>query len=315
MAKYLLLSTLIFLPLVIEPATIPPPLHNQLGTTIFGASVLGGPQTTERNIVDPAWPGATIDRLTYEMEFGFVSISYLFHAANPNGWLMIYHEGHDRDFVARKGVIDRLLAEGFDVAALDMPLTGRNNQPTVCLPVQGCVKFFTHSQFALLQPSQGTALRFFLEPVIATQNGPGRNYEHIAMMGLSGGGWTTTLAAALDERIEASFPVAGSLPMRVHTKRDAGDWEQMLQGIAHMVSYEDLYVLATSNGRRQMQVLNLHDPCCFSNDGSAYRDEVGEATGGRWSLFVDEQQRTHDISPAAMEKIINSFVSRETNGW
>jgi hypothetical protein len=310
MAKYLLLSTLIFLPLVIEPATIPPPLHNQLASTIFGASVLDGPQKVERNIYDPAWPGAVIDRLTYEMEFGFVSISYLFHAPNPNGWLMIYHEGHDRDFIARKGVIDRLLAEGFDVAALDMPLTGRNNQPTICLPVQGCVKFFTHNQFALLQPSQGTALRFFLEP--------GRNYEHIAMMGLSGGGWTTTLAAALDERIEASFPVAGSLPMRTHTKRDVGDWEQMLPGIS--LSYEDLYVMATSpstgstgsptsskGGRRQMQVLNLHDPCCFANDGSSYRDAVGAAAGGQWSLFVDEQQLTHDIGPQALEKIINSF--------
>jgi PhoPQ-activated pathogenicity-related protein len=132
------------------------------------------------------------------------------------------------------------------------------------------------------------------------------------MMGLSGGGWTTTLAAALDERIEASFPVAGSLPLNIRTGESVGDWEQMLPGISHLVSYEDLYVMATSSGRRQMQVLNLHDPCCFASDGAAYRDEVSAATGGQWSLFVDEQQRTHDISPQAMEKIIGSIVSRET---
>jgi hypothetical protein len=92
-----------------------------------------------------------------------------------------------------------------------------------------------------------------------------------------------------------------------------GDWEQMLPGISHLVSYEDLYVMAvrslslSKGGRRQMQVLNLHDPCCFANDGSSYRDAVGAAAGGQWSLFVDEQQLTHDIGPQALEKIINSF--------
>ena len=32
------------------------------------------------------------------------------------------------------------------------------------------------------------------------------------MAGLSGGGWTTTFAAAIDKRITGSFPIAGSVP-------------------------------------------------------------------------------------------------------
>ena len=32
------------------------------------------------------------------------------------------------------------------------------------------------------------------------------------MIGLSGGGWTTTVAAAIDPRVGLSIPVAGSLP-------------------------------------------------------------------------------------------------------
>jgi hypothetical protein len=32
------------------------------------------------------------------------------------------------------------------------------------------------------------------------------------MLGLSGGGWSTTLAAAVDPRIQLSFPTAGSVP-------------------------------------------------------------------------------------------------------
>ena len=32
------------------------------------------------------------------------------------------------------------------------------------------------------------------------------------MLGLSGGGWSTTLASAVDPRIQLSFPTAGSIP-------------------------------------------------------------------------------------------------------
>ena len=40
-------------------------------------------------------------------------------------------------------------------------------------------------------------------------------------MGLSGGGWTTTMAAALAPRIELSLPVAGSIPCSFpHTSID-----------------------------------------------------------------------------------------------
>jgi hypothetical protein len=37
-------------------------------------------------------------------------------------------------------------------------------------------------------------------------------YKHIVMAGLSGGGWTTTISAAIDPRITLSMPIAGSMP-------------------------------------------------------------------------------------------------------
>jgi hypothetical protein len=37
-------------------------------------------------------------------------------------------------------------------------------------------------------------------------------YKHVVMFGLSGGGWSTTIAAAVDSRITLSIPVAGSVP-------------------------------------------------------------------------------------------------------
>jgi hypothetical protein len=55
--------------------------------------------------------------------------------------------------------------------------------------------------------------QFFLEPVWLSVNyAKSLGYQRIIMGGLSGGGWTTTVAAAIDPRIGLSFPVAGSVP-------------------------------------------------------------------------------------------------------
>ena len=37
-------------------------------------------------------------------------------------------------------------------------------------------------------------------------------YKHVVLFGLSGGGWSTTVAAAIDPRISLSIPIAGSVP-------------------------------------------------------------------------------------------------------
>lgn len=57
-------------------------------------------------------------------------------------------------------------------------------------------------------------LRFFIEPVILCVNYAVNvlGYKHVVLVGLSGGGWTTTVAAAIDPRIKLSIPIAGSVP-------------------------------------------------------------------------------------------------------
>ncbi len=70
---------------------------------------------------------------------------------------------------------------------------------------------------SLLNPEEGHPVKYFLEPVVVFLNYAeiDYNYRHVAMVGISGGwgvGWTTTLAAAIDYRIESSFPIAGSYP-------------------------------------------------------------------------------------------------------
>lgn len=75
------------------------------------------------------------------------------------------------------------------------------------------------------------------------------------MMGLSGGGWTTVLYAALDPRIMRSYPVAGSWPiyLRFASPRDWGDYEETIPELYKTVNYLEMYILGSyGEGRKQL---------------------------------------------------------------
>jgi dienelactone hydrolase len=83
---------------------------------------------------------------------------------------------------------------------------------TTCAPLQRAV-------FAACPVS---SMKFFVEPVILAINyAKTLGYKRIVMVGLSGGGWTTTVAAAIDPRIDLSIPVAGSLPFGAGSVRSS----------------------------------------------------------------------------------------------
>ncbi len=132
------------------------------------------------------------------------------------------------------------------------------------------------------------------------------------MIGISGGGWTTTLAAAIDERIQTSVPVAGSYPiyLRSNEQRDWGDWEQTVPELYRIVNYPEIYILgAFGKNRCQLQVLNKYDSCCFAGiKWQTYVDvvktRVGDLGQGKWDLYVDDSHDGHKISVATRDKII-----------
>ena len=72
-----------------------------------------------------------IDKLTIEMEYGINSVSYLLLPEESNEKLILYHHGHDGDFLLGKDTIQFFLERNFTVLAMTMPLVGMNNQPTV----------------------------------------------------------------------------------------------------------------------------------------------------------------------------------------
>lgn len=245
-----------------------------------------------------------VDRLTMELSDGFTSVAYLFHPEASNGKLMIFHQGHSTTYGENGGseTVGFFLERGWQVAAMCMPLYGQCTGP-----------YGSHGDMYNASFDGYSYLSFFLGPVVQVVN-YGQNVlkaSEIDMIGISGGGWTTTLAAALDPRIRVSVPVAGSVPIHLRSRsRDLGDAEQYGYEFYQIVGYPDLYVLGSIGaGRRQLQVLNRFDSCCFA--GTLYQDyeaevaaRVQELAPGSFSAFLDPSHESHLISEFALNAAI-----------
>jgi hypothetical protein len=247
------------------------------------------------------------EKLTTTMEHGVTTYAHLARAAKFNGCLFLYSSGHEEKVsIEVEMLLAAVLDGGCDLVVLTMPLHHGNPYPVVDT-VQGPILLRSHDGFALLETPRFSPIRFFMEPVLAAVNHAFRvrgTYRAAFMAGLSGGGWTTTLYSALDERIAASFPVAGSLPLHLKSlvQKSLGDWEQTTPRLYGIANYLDLYLLATYKGRLQKQLLNEHDPCCSSGRGAlSYESTVArQATqwGGHFAVSIDGSSRIHDVSPS-----------------
>lgn len=183
----------------------------------------------------------------------------------PRG-AIILHQGHDTFTGANDPagnpvpVAERLAAAGFVVYGMEMP------------PM----------------PHDGRPLDDFLAPVAALLDEIGPAY----MIGLSGGGWTTTVMTARDARIIKGYSVAGDAPLDIWmlSPDDPGrDWEQM-----QVEDYRSLYDLA---GERLLHIYNWADTCCFYG--------IQGDTG--YPYVTDYTVRRHTISPWAVDFILSDI--------
>ena len=222
-------------------------------------------------------------------------------------------------------VVDQLNRLGYDVFEMMMPLLG-------CNPVAGGST--SHDRvFLPLEEKGDYTMRFFIEPVaLAVGHAKRLGYEHIVMLGLSGGGWTTTVAAAALPDIALSIPVAGSLPTwptvalptwvpdlpegrnpaavspdifhpPPELSHPGGDYEQHRDRpmYAAVGGYAQLYVLgALERGRAQLQVLHEFDSCCFRAAGlhdpiRTYNKYVQARVGG-WMQTAVTSGNFHEVN-------------------
>jgi pimeloyl-ACP methyl ester carboxylesterase len=266
----------------------------------------------------PTPPNVTrIDQLSVPMD-GFVSRMFLFIPRHPRHQLVIFHQGHGDDLASTNGAetVRVLLQRRYLVIVVHMPLYGLNTGP---FPHDGL-----HDPMFTLETPTLSPFKYFLEPVVRAVNYAEQvlHARRVHMIGISGGGWTTTLAAALDPRIRVSFPVAGTLPGYLRrqdapcSQPDRGDLEQYHPGLYSIADYLDLYILGSyGRGRAQLQVLNQFDSCCFAGVRfltyeDIVKDVVRSLGAGEYGIFLDSSHRSHLISDYALESAILPFLKR-----
>mgnify|MGYP001280164712 FL=1 len=264
-----------------------------------------------------------IDSFTVEMKYGVNSISYLFIAKNSNDKLVIYHQGHnaislngfdDHSFDQDIPLIQNFLDNNYSVLIFSMPGKGMNNEPIIDHEKFGNFKLNSHDHFHLLEAKNFHPIQFFLEPVVITLNQIEKDYSFVtySMMGLSGGGWTTIVVSAVDDRISESYSIAGSFPIWLRSdSRDYGDYEQTIPEFYQIANYEELYFLsAYGDNRRLVLFYNEFDPCCFSGElynkfpfGDIVKTKISKFNKGNFDVIVDYGQTEHMISESILGKI------------
>ena len=253
-----------------------------------------------------------IDKLTIEMEYGINSVSYLLLPEESNEKLILYHHGHDGDFLLGKDTIQFFLERNFTVLAMTMPLVGMNNQPTVEIDGIGEMKLVSHDQLRFLEKNSFNPMKLFIHPIQVSLNFLEKEYDfkRYSIIGLSGGGWTGIVYSAIDDRISDSFSVASSMPFYLRVdERDIGDYEQTNIDLYKISNYLELYVLAAyGDDRKHIQIFNKNDPCCYSGIGyESYeffiKDKLVKLGKGSFQILIDDTHNEHKISGTMLEYI------------
>ena len=274
------------------------------------------PDTIDTNIIDERFNDLNnlkqIDKFSIEMKHGLSSYVYLFLPEKANNQLIIYHQGHSGGFINGKSTISYFLKNGYTIAAFSMPLVGINNQPTVDLEHFGPVKFISHRQFQLLETDDFSPISYFFTPISYTLNYLDDNYNftNYYMIGISGGGWTSTIYPAIDTRITKSFAVNGSLPLFLMlSPKDVGDYENFYPDLLKIANYLELYIMSSYGENREFtQVFNKYDPCCFAGLKYEYYEVelqqiIASLGKGNFSVISDDTHKEHIISDFSLELI------------
>ena len=285
------------------------------------------PANIEENFIDDNFRDVKnlqqIDKITIEMEHGINSIAYLFIPYESNNKLIIYHQGHDGDFLLGKNTIQFFLKNGYSIIAFNMPLKGMNNQPVIETSDFGPIKFISHKQFPLLESSKFSPMKYFVEPIVLSLNyiDGSYDYDDYYMIGISGGGWTTIVYSAIDERVSKSYSVAGSYPLHLrHEAKNLGDYEQINPNLYRIANYLELYIMSSfGDDRKLVQLFIYNDPCCFQAElyekfpyGNAIQDRLEILGGeGKFSVFLDNSTNQHEISDHALSLILDDMLNKD----
>lgn len=254
---------------------------------------------------------AGIDRLHIAVDKIYTSRIFHFRPRRGNNRLVIYQNGYGGTgtFHDRKELIADLVSEGYAVMALNRPYYGENGDKAQrYLPRFGWYQMHSWRLLDLVE----RPMRFYFEPVVGAVNyaNEAYAYDSIDMIGFSAGGWLTMVAAAADERIRRSYPVAATYPLYLRSGDEQSPRPHYYAPMIHAANYLEMYALAAFGGkRRQLQIFNRFDRCCYSGvKGKHYekavQDTVKAIGDGGFQVLLDETHARHKVSDFAMKAIL-----------
>lgn len=311
------------------PVTALPTVTSNLGNAVFSGHLNG---------ISSALV-SSVSRLDANVSnFDFHSISYLLRPTNVayEDRMVILHQGHSNAGTPLDAGVSQtanaLLQQGFTVNVMQMPLFGWNTDRTANIPGQGTIDYGQlydgHASIILNTGplNGGMGFRLFLEPIIQSINYAQTldGLIDVSMIGISGGGWSTHMAAAIDPRIMLSIPVAGAAPLYVRNTAGPntfGDLEQHYEPMydediapdgsgGGVATWLEVFALGGyGSGRQQVFVTNEFDSCCFSGRfadtfDDIVSDQVDLLGAGDWDYYLDSTSSMHQIAPNTLTQII-----------
>jgi len=228
------------------------------------------------------------DRLTFAMNdvdgFSWSHKCYLAHTnQTPNGKLLIVCNGHASDVASGyESMFTQALGYGYDVLYCAMPVVGDNTEtnPTITLTSSS-----GHNQMLSggLDRVGYSPIELFLFDKFSAINHLNGSYSEIIINGNSGGGWTSCIIGALDERVDITFTNRGMGLRSFKFKETAIDYEQggmptyawtsaiagttvsgtRLYAIYTATTFFDLLAMCASSGRQVYRFTHQADDCCF----------------------------------------------------
>ena len=253
---------------------------------------------------------AGIDRVHHAVDKEYSSKIFHFRPRRGNNRLVIYHNGYGGTgtFHDRKELIAELVSEGYAVMALNLPSLGENSLHRRYLPRFGWYQLNNRRLLDLVE----RPMRFWIEPAVGAVNyaKEAYAYDSIDMLGFSSGGWVTMVVSAADARIRRSYPVAATYPMYMRSGDRPSPRSQYYGPMVRAANYLEMFALATfGSKRRQLQIFNRFDRCCYSGvKGKHYekavQDTVKAIGDGGFQVMLDETHARHTVSGFAMKAIL-----------
>ena len=250
-----------------------------------------------------------------------------------NKKLLIYHEGHDGNPYNSKSFLDfkeKFKLKGYDILSLSMSGLGYNMllNPNYSFPINPDPKRNSNCSFDYKfhhrELKEHDIYQFYYDknhpnimPLSLMLSGNyylikklEDNYDEIIMMGVSGGGWHTTMFAALLPKIKKSYSFSGTFPkmFKLH-KGTRTEWEDTYSKIYDEYDYWDFYFLSlfdieNFHNREHNLIFNNKDPYSYNDPwATAFKNLLDLVSIDKLKAIVLDKDK-HEIDIKFVEEFI-----------